>query len=170
MGSWGATDSRRATSSQLIEQHASFELASSSWCVSLQQLPEEVLLEMLCWLGTSDLSRLSRVCKALNTGSLVERALRLRAARGGHLIPCDLPCDGSSTTALLWLERRRTLLGAAMQMVDADGRLSTGCCEKESILYADEMPCGDLAARLFGFSGGSLIYCEPPIWNPDIRI
>jgi hypothetical protein len=139
------------------------------WCTPLEQLPEEVLLDVLCLLSTSDLSSLLCVCKALKTGNLVEQVLRLRASRAGHWVPEPfyMPTVSASTEALLWLERRRTLLGAALQPVNDQGRPPAGCCDRETVLHVDELPCGDLAALLFGFSGGSLIYFEPPMWDPD---
>lgn len=153
----------------VASQSAGWNTAWGGWCTSLEQLPEEVLIDLLCLLSTSDLSNLLRVCKALKSGDLVERVLRLRATRGGHWVPDPfyIPSVGASTEALLWLERRRTLLGAALQIVNDQGRPPTGCLDKETLLHVDELPCGDLAARLFGFSGGSLIYFEPPMWDPD---
>ena len=79
---------------------------------TLLQLPREVLVLVLCWLDVRSLMRFASTCTEFHrermTSAEIEEALRLRAARRGHVNPVRLPDGTNSWVAhLAWQERRR---------------------------------------------------------------
>ena len=80
--------------------------------LTLLALPSELLPEPLHHLATLDLSSVDQLCHAFHSAapgaqSVVEQALRLRAAAAGHAVPEALGREGSWVQLLLWEERRR---------------------------------------------------------------
>ena len=96
-------------------------------------LPTEVLVELLQALTANDLARVDQLCHAFHTPafgrtfssepgdrnqlctppaatraqSVVEQALRRRAAAGGHTLPATLGSEATWAQMLLWHERCR---------------------------------------------------------------
>ena len=82
-------------------------------------LPVELLIELLRPLTTNDLARVDQVSHAFHSApqatqlaterpqSVVEQALRRRAAEGGHAVPEALGGEATWQQLLLWQERRR---------------------------------------------------------------
>ena len=80
--------------------------------LTLLALPSELLPEPLRHLATLDLSSVDQLCHAFHSAapgaqSVVEQALRLRAAAAGHAVPEALGGEASWVQLLLWEERRR---------------------------------------------------------------
>ena len=85
----------------------------------VDQLPVELLIELLRPLTTDDLARVDQVSHAFHSApqtaqpaterqqSVVEHALRRRAAEGGHTLPETLGGEATWEQLLLWQERRR---------------------------------------------------------------
>jgi len=92
--------------------------AAAASALALLSLPPRLLVAVLQWLGPHELARLDRVARALHgpppPPSLVEQALRQRAAERGALVPAALPAGEASLVQYLsWRERLASLsLGA----------------------------------------------------------
>ena len=115
-------------------------------------MPVELLIELLRPLTTNDLARVDQVSHAFHSApqtaqpaterqqSVVEQALRRRAAEGGHALPETLGGDATWEQLLLWQERRRRWgtqqvveCGAGHWVfVDSGGRVLTCGSERSS--------------------------------------
>ena len=96
--------------------------AATAEPLTLLSLPPEMLVAVLQWLGPYELARVDCVARAFHPAppaSLVEQALRQRAAERGAVVPAALPvCEGDFklppgfvaaaqwTQLLSWRERR----------------------------------------------------------------
>ena len=87
--------------------------------LQVDQLPVELLIELLRPLTTNDLARVDQVSHAFHSApqnvqpaterpqSVVEQVLRRRAAEGGHVVPETLGGEATWEQLLMWQERRR---------------------------------------------------------------
>ena len=84
--------------------------AAAAEPLTLLSLPPELLVAVLQWLSPHELARVERVARAFHgpppPPSLVEQALRQRAAERGALVPAALPAGEASWVQYLsWRER-----------------------------------------------------------------
>ena len=99
---WASTDQPLTQSAPNLQARAT--------APSLLSLPPEMAAAVLKRLGPRDLARVERACRAFRgPPSLVELALRERAAERGATVPAALPQGEVSWTQLLaWWDRRDT--------------------------------------------------------------
>lgn len=113
---------------------------------TLMQFPREVLVLVLCWLDVRSLLRFASTCMELHCQQMiaveVEEALRMRAARRGHVNPVRKPDGTDSWVVYLdWLERRReeacmpVAAGASSSFFLVDDGCLVSCGEGEVMAY-----------------------------------
>jgi len=157
--------------------HLAVAAKAAPLTLTLLLLPPEIITLVLCRLDAHSLSRVAATCSELyrtppRPMTLVEEALRERAAARGHASPGRLPEGATSWAAhLAWLERRRDEAWAPVAaytmssfFVAEGGRLMS--CGTEEAEFARQFTCLDEATGLLGH--GELDANDPVVTTPTL--